>query len=334
MHDPTTPPRRGPRLLPLVAAASLLLAAVPAATAQEEMSQEEFEATLSDLQGEARAAVDAYERGDRQAALDHARNVTAEFNFEGEGASALERAIKDASATHIGDRVKALSSRLVSAIDGNASVERVQEIGDDLAPSLNRLVLVAKGKAAPASQRQLRTADAIEEARLEVMEQVNESVRLHADGQQDEAYATAREAFFTFETNGLGPDTTTAGDDPLENRAENLIVNFNESTADENPGLAGLVEQGAPIEDVRDKRDEIQATMAEVAELLEATLPPLSLGDANDDGEVTIVDALLVAQAALGIRPTTEAMDANQDGDVSIVDALLVSQAALGIRDI
>lgn len=333
MHRPD-PTSDGIRLLPVLAAASLLLAAAPSAAAQDDLTQEEFEAALSTMQDEARAAVDAYERGDREAALAHARNVTARFNFEGGGASPLERAIKDASAASIGDRVKALSSRLETAIASNASVERVREVGDDLVPSLNRLVLVAKGKATPASRRQLRTPEAIQEARVEVMEQVNRSVSLYEQGRAGEAYNQSREAFFTYETNGLGPDTTAAGDDALENRAENLIVNFNASTADSDPGLAGLIQEGAPIEDVREQRDEIQATMAEVAELLEATLPPVSLGDANEDGEVTVVDALLVAQAALGIRPTTASMDANQDGDVSIVDALLVSQAALGIRDI
>lgn len=332
MSAPAAPLRA--RLTAVLAAASLLAASAPAALAQDEMSQEEFETTLSTMQDEARAAVDAYEAGQRDLALDHARNVTSEFNFEGDGASPLERAIKDASAVSIGDRVKALSSRLANAIEANESVERVQEVGDDLVPSLNRLVLVAEGKASPASDRQLKTAEGIEEARKEVMEQVNRSVSLYAAGEADEARSVAREAFFTYETNGLGPDTSAAGDEALENRAENLIVNFNRSSADDRPGLAGLIEEGAPLEEVQAQRDRIQSAMAEVAAVLKATLPPTSLGDANNDGDVTVVDALLVAQAALGVRESTDLMDANRDGQVTIVDALLVSQAALGIRTI
>ncbi len=322
----------------LALAVAVLAAGVPSALAAEDadaepMSDAEFERVLSEMQSSVDAAVAAYEGGDRAAALEEARSVKQRFGFDGGGASALERKLKAVSAVAIGDQVKAHSARLVTAIESNASVAEVQGIGEDLAPSLNRLVLVAQGKSVPASQRDLRTPDAIQAAADEVLEQVNEAVSLYRQGDASGAKAAAEEAFFTYETNGLGPDTSTVDDD-LENEVENAIVNFDESTVDTDPGLSQLIEQGAPLADVEAQADVIRNGTMEIVELLQSTLPPLDLGDANQDGKVSIVDALLVAQAALGIRADDASMDANQDGRVSIVDALLVAQAALGIRSL
>jgi hypothetical protein len=328
--SPTAIPQR-PALA--VAAGALLLAPslLPAVAAggEDTMSDGKFEAELDEARSQVEAAVDAYRNGDRGTALEKARAVEDRFTFGENETTAFEGTIREKSATSVAERVKALASKLESRIAANASVEEVQNVADDLSPSLNRLVLVAKGKAAPASGRTLRSEKAIEDAIDEVLSKVDEAVSLYEDGDSEAARAAAKDAFFLYESNGLGPDVTTV-DKALEDRTEFLIVNFQ----GEEPGLAGLIEQGAQLEDVRDQRDAIASALAENEEVLKATLPPASLGDANTDGKVDVVDALLVAQAALGVRQQTDTMDANQDGDVSIVDALLVSQAALGIRTI
>lgn len=340
--DPRTRTHMRPRTRPhrplaafAALAVALLLAAALAPVVRAEMSQEELEATLTRMQDDVDAAVQAYADGDRDTALEKARAVASQFSFgdeDDQGASPLEQKIKEISAIAIGDQVKAWSGRLVSAIEAGEDVARIQEIADELAPSLNRLVLVAQGKASPASQRTLRTPDEIDAAAQAVRDLVDEAVRLYEDGQTAKAKQTAEEAFFTYETNpavgNLGPDVSTVDDD-LENEVENLIQQFQEGGE---PGLSQLIDQGAPLDEVRAQRDRIFTGLDEIVELLKATLPPLSLGDANGDGTVSIVDALLVAQASLGVRERTDGMDVNRDGRVSIVDALLVAQAALGVR--
>jgi endoglucanase len=57
-------------------------------------------------------------------------------------------------------------------------------------------------------------------------------------------------------------------------------------------------------------------------------------GDANGDGSIDIVDALLVAQHYVGLDPTNFqscAADANNDGTIDIVDALLIAQCYVGL---
>ncbi len=59
-----------------------------------------------------------------------------------------------------------------------------------------------------------------------------------------------------------------------------------------------------------------------------------SLGDANRDNSVNIVDALLIAQYYVGLGPSpfyTEQADVNCDGSISIVDALVVAQYYVGL---
>lgn len=316
-------------ILTLLLAASLLFAGVPPGTAQESLSDEAFEQRLSEMQAAVDEAFEHYKAGETEAALEDARAVRDRFAFEKDGSSPLERKIKAISAVSIGDRVKALSARYVSAIESGAPTEEVREIKTELSPSLNRLVLVSQGQHAPASQRELKTDAAIDEAAQAVLDQVDEAVRLYEQGETKAAKQMATEAFFTYETNGMGPDTTVV-DEPLENEVENLIKNFNDSQA--NPGLVGLIEAGAPLGEVQAHADEIREGLERNVEVLKATKPPRDLGDANEDGSVTIVDALLTAQASLGIRSKTDTMDANQDGAVTIVDALLIAQAALGIR--
>ena len=52
-------------------------------------------------------------------------------------------------------------------------------------------------------------------------------------------------------------------------------------------------------------------------------------GDVNSDGEIDIVDALLIAQDYVNLNPDnydSSVADVNADGNVDIVDALLVAQ--------
>jgi serpin B len=59
-----------------------------------------------------------------------------------------------------------------------------------------------------------------------------------------------------------------------------------------------------------------------------------SLGDANENGIIDIVDALVVAQYYVGITPAhinTALCDVNGDGSINIIDALLIAQYYVGI---
>ena len=59
-------------------------------------------------------------------------------------------------------------------------------------------------------------------------------------------------------------------------------------------------------------------------------------GDANDDGVVNVVDAMFVAQYAVGNRDASTLnmanADANLDGTVNVVDAMFIAQYAVGAR--
>jgi hypothetical protein len=59
-----------------------------------------------------------------------------------------------------------------------------------------------------------------------------------------------------------------------------------------------------------------------------------TLGDANGDGAINIVDALLIAQEYVGLNPSgfiAANADTNCDGSINIVDALLVAQYYVGL---
>ncbi|MBN1696721.1 MAG: glycoside hydrolase family 9 protein [Spirochaetales bacterium] len=61
---------------------------------------------------------------------------------------------------------------------------------------------------------------------------------------------------------------------------------------------------------------------------------PCEIGDVNCDGTINIVDALVTAQAYVGLEPANYyecAADANCDGTVNIVDALRIAQYYVGI---
>jgi len=58
-------------------------------------------------------------------------------------------------------------------------------------------------------------------------------------------------------------------------------------------------------------------------------------GDVTDDGSVNIVDALFIAQLAVGLRPSLTCAaqaDVNGDGSPNVVDALFIAQYTAGLR--
>ena len=68
--------------------------------------------------------------------------------------------------------------------------------------------------------------------------------------------------------------------------------------------------------------------------LFTSAAEPANTGDANSDGVVDIVDALLVAQNYVGLNPAgfnQSYGDVNCNGTVDIVDALLISQFYVGL---
>ena len=56
-------------------------------------------------------------------------------------------------------------------------------------------------------------------------------------------------------------------------------------------------------------------------------------GDANNDGEVDVSDALLIMRAAMDLIPQQprSAMDVDGDGEVSAVDAILIMRRAMDL---
>lgn len=63
---------------------------------------------------------------------------------------------------------------------------------------------------------------------------------------------------------------------------------------------------------------------------------PIVPGDADGDGAVSIVDALLVLRYSMGIEPDIgnfSAADVNGDGIVDLMDALEILRLAMGVRD-
>jgi len=65
------------------------------------------------------------------------------------------------------------------------------------------------------------------------------------------------------------------------------------------------------------------------------TSPGISVivGDVNGDGNINIVDALIIAQCYVGIGtcPNVLASDTNCDSSVNIIDALLIAQFYVGL---
>jgi hypothetical protein len=67
------------------------------------------------------------------------------------------------------------------------------------------------------------------------------------------------------------------------------------------------------------------------------SLQTSALGDANCNGQVSMVDAMLIAQSVVGLIESSEicetAADVNCNGAVTMVDAMLVAQYVVGLID-
>ena len=65
-----------------------------------------------------------------------------------------------------------------------------------------------------------------------------------------------------------------------------------------------------------------------------APLQAQTLGDVNNDNNINIVDALMVAQYYVGLNPAgfyAANADVNCDSSVTIVDALMIAQYYVGL---
>lgn len=325
------------RLAPALLAAWLMLFP-PAVLAQG--TDEELATRLSELAGLAQTVADTYPQAvangevvDEQAynqARSAVQQIAAAFGTE-DADTDFEKQLQEISLP-LGEQIEGQVYRLARMIENTESPAEVQSLLDELAPNFNRAVLLAKGKVAPLEGRQLKNEQAIVDAIVEIEAAVDDAVAAYRDGNVEEAANLANEAFFLYESNGIGADTT-AVDEQLENRVEAEISNF--ANPEEDPGLEQLISNGASIEAVEAQAQVIKEALAVNQSLLVETLPDVLRGDVNGDGRVTIVDALFIARAAVNLREVdSAAADANGDGNVSIVDALLVAQAAIGLRDL
>ncbi|MBY9005435.1 MAG: glycoside hydrolase family 9 protein [Candidatus Lokiarchaeota archaeon] len=80
--------------------------------------------------------------------------------------------------------------------------------------------------------------------------------------------------------------------------------------------------------------DEIGQTISDIVNVEVFRQGEWDLGDVNHDGEVNIVDALLIAQYYVGrnLEPFySEQADTNEDSKIDIIDALLIAQFYVGI---
>ncbi len=74
--------------------------------------------------------------------------------------------------------------------------------------------------------------------------------------------------------------------------------------------------------------------LAALSVCLSVSLQAQTLGDVNGDNNVTIVDALVIAQYYVGLSPNpfnASVADVNCDGSISIVDALAIAQYYVGL---
>lgn len=62
--------------------------------------------------------------------------------------------------------------------------------------------------------------------------------------------------------------------------------------------------------------------------------PPYKLGDVDQDGKITVSDALYVLDMCVGVKPTAEpqksAADVDKSGDVRVTDALIILDVSVG----
>lgn len=109
------------------------------------------------------------------------------------------------------------------------------------------------------------------------------------------------------------------------------------------PELAAMVEEGgqaydayvAFVETLTDL-DSDQAAVDAALEALEAALAgSVTPGDVDGDGDITVIDALMIMRHAIGITTLEgnqlRAADIDGDGSVLVVDAVIAMRTALGI---
>lgn len=269
-----------------------------------------------------------------QGAFDEALQLAEEARaaFGQQENTELFEAIQDRSPV-VAESLKARVSQLVTAILEQRPVDAVMELIGALIPDLNRAVIVAESEVFPGDERQLKTEEAIREATQAVIELVDRAVEQYGQGNVERAAGLANDAFFEFESNGLGPDSALI-DERLENEVEADISAFGPGASEE-PGLEQLIRQEVSVERIRAQRETIIEGLRKIEELLITTLPDARLGDINGDGQLTITDALFIAQGSLGLREVDQAAaDANCDGEITITDALFVAQASLDLREL
>ena len=70
-----------------------------------------------------------------------------------------------------------------------------------------------------------------------------------------------------------------------------------------------------------------------VTEDITVTAQYVERGDADQDGDVDMADALLVLRYVMGLEPDadTTAMDINRDGEITMVDALLIQRHVMDL---
>ena len=62
--------------------------------------------------------------------------------------------------------------------------------------------------------------------------------------------------------------------------------------------------------------------------------PPVTLGDVDSNGNINIIDALILSQYYVGLNPPNfnpDAADVTRDGSINIVDALVIAQCYVGL---
>jgi hypothetical protein len=266
-------------------------------------------------------------------ALANAREVQVVFGEQGAD-SEFEQQLQAVSVS-VGEQAEGQAVRLRRLIEDQAPPADVLTITKDLLPNFNRLVLMARGQLAPPGVRQLRTVEAINAAVDEVIAEIKKAVEAYRAGDVKAAAHIANAAFFLFESNGLGTDLTII-DVEHENRAEAEISNFGPAAAT-NPGLEQLMAGGATMDAIEARLARAIEDLEVAREILLSTLPEMQLGDVNADGQVTVVDAMLIQQAVLGLRELDEraaaVADMNGDGQVNVVDAMLAAQMEAGLRE-
>ena len=92
-------------------------------------------------------------------------------------------------------------------------------------------------------------------------------------------------------------------------------------------------ELGITVNNLNDETGAVIGTPFTVSSII-TIAQVASSGDANNDGIINIVDALMAAQYLVGLSPAgfdTATADVNGDGVINIIDALMIAQYAVGI---